>query len=266
MTKREQGNILSILLLIIILLVLVTGGFFWWQQVRTEQVKQEETEEEAQPAVEEEDPTTGWKTYQDKSYQLSFKYPADWSKPMVDDIDKDIFFTPIDYRFLDFAAGENEMYKAQTVDLSSYQAYRNSDLGSDLERLKDIYQARDCTGAKNLWLPSANAAMLTSTKPEYIETDDGEFRGIYYFASVGQDFSPVIDCFIIMTDGQKKVFQLHMAGRSDRAGQYQGSSEQVANRYSLYIKTLDPETSTEAIVTKFNTVYKYIALSLESIE
>ena len=110
MTKKEQGSILSILLIAIILLALIAGGFFWWQQIGIEEKGTEETKEENQP-VAEEDPTAGWKTYQDKSYQLSFKYPADWSKPAVDDIEKDVFFTPIDYRFLDFAAGETRCIK-----------------------------------------------------------------------------------------------------------------------------------------------------------
>jgi hypothetical protein len=265
MIRKEAGNILSIFLLIIILLILIVGGFFWWQQSKTEREESMETREEPETTVEE-DPTAGWETYRDRSYQLSFKYPADWPKPKVEDLEADNFIVPIDYRSLDFSEGESENFGIEVVDLSDYRAYRGDSLEKDLDKLKNIYQAREATGAKNLWLPSGHAGQLASTQPEYIETADGEFRGIYYFSAISQGFGPVIDCLIIMTDGQDKVFQLHMAGESDKATLYQGDSDQTTNRYSLYIKTLDPETSTETIVTKFNTIYRYIALSLKSIE
>lgn len=70
---------------------------------------------------------------------------------------------------------------------------------------------------------------------------------------------------------QKTIF--FIAKKSDHNDQYQINFdakninyEREYNKFYDYVESIDNQTSDETIVKEFNLIYKYIALSLETIE
>jgi len=266
MKQNQQGSLLLFIILALFIILLAAAGSYWWQNIS----QREESEPALLTPKAEADPTDGWQTYLDSKYELSFKYPADWQEPEVDDIKADQAISLIDYRYVDF---KESGYRIRSVDLSFYKEYQDTNQEEDLEKLKEVYQSQSAAGADEIWLPHGNAAFGASTKPEYLETEDGQYRGIYYFANIGQAYTTDLDCLVIMTDGASKIFQLHIAKKSDYSDQYEvefsGSSSEYSKAYQKYydyVETIDSQTSDESLVEEFNSIYKYIALSLETIE
>jgi hypothetical protein len=224
------------------------------------------------------DVTADWKNFTDNTHSLSFKYPATWGMKSSQDAKKN----------------EEEMvYVDQSITvLSNGKTEENSNIGltytyitnisdydknivahnKDIDELLSVYNNKEVganTAKENIWLPSSNAAIIATSSPEYIESKDGTFRGIVYFANIGQGFSTGLDCVIVMTNG-KKIFQLHSSGGSVKSDYYKGIfsgdavvSEKLIQEFFTYIKTLTSKNVEETVIKDYNDIYKNIALSLK---
>lgn len=169
------------------------------------------------------DAVEGWATYTDKEHQLSFRYPATFGAPKVTVVEPSV-----DGPWWDFA-GTSLVFGdyVRSIDLTTYDSYLKStsadaELKANVGTLQDIFVARGKTNlkppSKPIWLPPANAAITHYTRPRYIENSAGTFRGVYYFARIGQDDPPeglnpegrLEDLVIVLSDGKSRIFQLHI--------------------------------------------------------
>lgn len=209
-------------------------------------------------------PTEGWKTYTDSTYHASFKYPATWPNAQVEGVVGEPGTpTPVSYNSVVFGISNDAKYHNRSVDLSNYTAYSGSGLESEVTKLKTVYTSKSAAGAAKLWLPPSAASIMAASTPQYLETADAKWRGLYYFANIGQAYSTTISCIVIMTDGSANIVQLHLSMDSDNAAQYTATLGQDES-FQNYVKSLDLN-STETIVTEFKSIYKIIAQSLTSI-
>lgn len=226
------------------------------------------------------DVTADWKNFKDNTHSLSFKYPITWKVKSSEDAKKN----------------EEEMvYVDQSITvLNNGKAEANSSIGltytyitniadydktveaynKDINELLSVYSNKKVganTGAEKIWLPSSNAGVMASSEPEYIESKDGVFRGIVYFANIGQGYSTGLDCMIVMTNG-KKIFQLHASGGSVKSDYYKNKgmfsentavSEPVVQEFLAYVKTLTSKNVEETTIKDYNDIYKNIALGLK---
>jgi hypothetical protein len=209
-------------------------------------------------------PTEGWKTYTDSTYHSSFKYPATWPNAQVEGVVGEPGTpTPVSYNSVVFGISDDAKYHIRSVDLSNYTAYSGSGLEDSITKLQTLYTTKSATGAAKLWLPPSAASIMAASAPQYLETADAKWRGLYYFANIGQAYSTTISCMVIMTDGSANIVQLHLSVDSDNAAQYAATLGQDES-FQNYVKSLDLN-STETIVTEFKSIYKIIAQSLTSI-
>lgn len=164
------------------------------------------------PAV---DPTASWKPYSDTEYGVSFKYPTTWPAFAASTIKEnaDGPFWEFNANLLNFGNYD------KTVELSTYDSYRksaNSDaaLNIEVDRLAKLFTTKNADTAPAFWLPPSNATIAYHTTPIYIENKTGTYRGVYYFAAIGQDTPgqengayKLNDFMLVLTDGTSKIFQ-----------------------------------------------------------
>lgn len=219
------------------------------------------------------DPTTGWKTYSNSDIGLQFKYPNSWSDPteekQVGSSDSPI---PVDYTYVDFKGSGTQI---KSADLSKVSSYSGSAIEENKNKLMTVFSTKSASGADKLMAPSANAAIMANTVPKYIQTADAKFRGIYYFATIGQSYSTTLDAVIILTDGSDKIVQFLFSADSIKSSDYpcisgtdsncSGSDlEDQTTKFNTYVAAIT-DTSSETIVKDFNSTYKNIALSVKSL-
>lgn len=211
--------------------------------------------------------TSEWKTYQNKSYGVSFKYPKEWPTPKEEKISKDDEPILVASTYLDF----NSTNKAiqYSADISNFSGY-GAAYSKDLEKLKTIFASKKVDGNEKLWLPPSNAMIVAHSKTSYIETPDKKYRGLYFFANIGQDISTDLDCLIIMTDGTENIIQIHIAGKSIKASDYQKQNitqnEKAQKDFQNYVKSLTSKSTDEPIIKDFASTYSVIAKSIKGIE
>lgn len=205
------------------------------------------------------DPTSDWSTYTDKDYSVLFKYPKDQAITTDKLVKKDGEMQLVDVKLVDFKKAQDQKYLINSVEITKLSNYAGTTLSDDSEIIKNVYKNKSAEGADKLWLPPSNAGIQAYSAAQYIETADSVWRGVYYFANIGQDRSTTIDCLIVMTDNTN-VFQYHIALDSDRAKDY-GANLGTNSPFLGYVRGLDIK-SDETIVKEFNSTYKYVALSL----
>jgi len=209
------------------------------------------------------DPTANWKTITDSSFSISFKYPDSWPTTTSKYLSaEDNDFAGVAGANANFTTSDiKDKGKIRLVKMTKLADYTTTGDKSQVTQLKSVYSAKNTSAATTIiMLPHVNAAIAGSTKPTYIETADGVFRGVYYFASIGQDYSTMLDCVIVLTDNTN-VVTLHFALPSDKAANYKKSDGTIDPSFLDYVKALTTE-SDEALIKEFNSVYKYIAQSL----
>lgn len=210
-------------------------------------------------------PTANWKTYNDAKYGLSFKYPDNWSDPKLSSYDQPdpLYFVPIANDNLDFnPVHAGAKYYIQLIEISHLDDYKNTE--GNLEsynKLLNVYNTKNASGADKLWMPHSNAAIIAAGPPVYIENNDGSYRGIYYFATIGQALTTNIDMVAILTNA-KNVFQLHIAMKSDKSAQYEPTLETDPEKFNEYVEGLTT-SSDETLVKEFNSIYQYIIKSVK---
>jgi hypothetical protein len=280
---RNKYKTATIILAITLgVIIVVLAGYLIWSKS-----KNNKTETSASPTpiasvtvsvvksvVATPDPTTGWKTYTSSDFGLSFKYPNTWNDP-TSTINKkeDEGLIPVDYTGLNFLK-DGDTSGFRTAELSFVSSYQGTSLAVNAQTLLDVYSSKDASGVGKLWLPSENAAIMAANTPKYIQTVDGKYRGVYYFATIGQDYSTSLDLILIMTDGSNNIVQFQSSSNSDKSGDYSCissgqscSDDQLQSQFNSfkdYVQGID-DSSTETIVKNFNSTYKYVAQSLKSL-
>ncbi len=207
-------------------------------------------------------PTGNWKTYNDIKYSLTFKYPDSWPEPQLTSYNQPdpLSFVQIANDYLDYNPNDSGKYYFQTVEISLLADYKSSQ-GSAYNKLLNVYNNKTATGADKIWMPPSNAAIIAAGPPVYIENNDGSYRGIYYFGTIGQALSTNIDLVAILTNG-KNVFQLHIALKSDQSAQYESTLLSNPEKFQKYVEGLTT-SSDETIVKEFNSIYQYIIKSVK---
>jgi len=207
--------------------------------------------------------TAGWKTLTDSHFGISFKYPATWPTS------KSAYMTAEENDLIGVAESWASLTtdtladkgKTRYVRIAKLSDFVNDPSKNQATQLKAVYANKSAAAAvKGTMLPPVNAATSGATTPVYIQTADGVFRGISYFASIGQDYSTTIDCVIVMTDNTN-VITFHFAMPSDKASQYTMADGTVSSTFITYVQSLT-SSSTESLVSEYNSVYKNIALSV----
>ncbi|MBU6389538.1 hypothetical protein KGQ71_03410 [Patescibacteria group bacterium] len=160
--------------------------------------------------------TADWKTFTDPDYGLSFKYPNSWSAGAIVNETAGTYPFTFDANAAAFNASDATVH----VLLTSYAALNNDVNKSKLQKLRDIYSAK---AVVNGLLPNGviydNAsAFLDNSYPAYIQTEDGTWRGAYFYSTQRQnDPDPhaqnvnLDHLFIYISDGKSKVieFDIH---------------------------------------------------------
>ncbi|OQA03404.1 MAG: hypothetical protein BWY68_00744 [bacterium ADurb.Bin400] len=206
-----------------------------------------------------------WKVYTSQRYGVSFKYPSSWPEATGRYYEGEPNTpSPVSAETVTFGEQWNGKYTIRYVALSKYSDYTVDALKNMPSQLKQVYDSQNVGSIVPVIYPPANAATMAATRATYIETEDDRFRGYYYFASMGQDYGPYIDCIVVLTDGKDKIVTFHIAQYSDKKAQYDNGMDGGSPYYD-YVKTLTAESKNETAITEFNDIFKPMALSLKSI-
>lgn len=224
------------------------------------------------PTIKEVDPTADWKTYTDAHYNISFKYPKTWKTPTAgfnDASSGEDLLIPLSQQWVNFDESAFDKTVSANItnytDLASYYSKGSeSKTATSLDILKTVFKNKSATGAEKLAVFPINAATMAASAPTYIENKDAKWRGVYYFANIGQAYTTNLDCLIVMTDGASKVVQFHFMLPSDKASQYQATVEQENSSYVKYVNSLT-SSSDETIVQNYKNIYQYIIKSLQNV-
>lgn len=216
------------------------------------------------------DPTSDWKTYTDTHYKISFKYPKIWKTPTdgFNEANSEDLMIPLSQQWINFdatATGRLDFVNTTNyTDLASYYSKSPaSATTTSLDILKTVYKDKSATGSQKLTVIPINAGIMAANAPIYIQSTDAKWRGVYYFANIGQDYGTALDCMIVMTDGTSKVIQFHFMLPSDKSSQYIATIAQENSPYVQYVNNLTL-TSDETLVQNFKNTYQYIAKSLKN--
>jgi hypothetical protein len=210
------------------------------------------------------DETTGWKTATDNTYGLSFKYPSTWPNAKIESsAGGENAIQPISSDNITFGANtSSDDFYIRDVNVTKYSDYPDS-WSDKLTVMKKVYTNKNAIGADKLLLPGVEAATMANTAPTYIATADGKWRGIYYFANIGQAYTTEISCVIQMTDGTNNIVQFFVSQDSKKAAQYKGKLGENSP-FLTYVSSLTA-SSDETVVTNFNEIFQYMAKSLKSL-
>ncbi|MBP6930025.1 hypothetical protein KBB60_00235 [Patescibacteria group bacterium] len=209
-------------------------------------------------------PTEGWKTVKVESHGLQFKYPEKLGNPEKEEyIPGEVELMPSVRSQIIRFTGNNALELAM-VDVMSIADYKeNNEFSEKLAKIQTIYESSSAEGANELTATFLNAGVLISSPAEYIETADKKYRGIYYFANIGQAYSTKLSCVIVMTDNKNIIQFLYMQD-ADNASRYEADLNDENSTLARYIKALN-EDSDESTTRNFKETYKLMALSLEEL-
>lgn len=219
--------------------------------------------------------TANWKTFSDSSVGISFKYPDFWVKPKVENLKKnDNAFPVADMTAISFEDNNNDPVVIYVSDLSQYKDVpKNSIWNFSIvtEKMKSIYSTKTAISDNEILTPSNDTYYLyASTGPQYIETNNATFRGIYTFQSGGKPVTTRINNVINVSNGSNKLVTLVGSKNSDKYPtkkflESSDSSDSLnvdqKNELLDYVKSLN-DTGSETIVKYYRTIYKNIILSL----
>jgi len=273
---------LIVLITVIVTAGLVGGGVYYMMKKKSDsdtkslndrisaletQLNTASTKEAVSPATADTaptvDPTEGWKTLNITSRGVSFKYPSSIGTPKTEDYTASSEGPTVDIDSYEVTFEGNsalQIANARVVRFSDYA--KDAQFKAKADAIKQIYTSKSATGGKKLFATFINAAFLAAGEPQYIQTTDGKYRGIYYFASIGQSYSTTIDCIVLMTDGTDNVIQFHFSQNSDKASQYQATIQQENSPFVQYVNTLTA-ASTDTIAKDLTAIYKNMALSIK---
>ncbi len=207
----------------------------------------------------------GWQTFTSKDYGVSFQYPKSWPVARAELVAKDDPI-PVASQYINLGTNVTDAnFVMRSVELTKISDY-SSPLSESTQKIKGIFDSRSTEGIDKIMLPPVNARIWNNTKPEYLETPDGSFRGIVYFANIGQDYSFNLNCIILLTDGKDKIFQLEVNGTSTKTAEYSqktGDMESLEKEYGNFISGLTTQNVEQPIIKEYVDNLKLIALSVK---
>jgi len=226
---KPQSNFykkLSFLLIAVVLIAVVVGGAYLFGKagVKPEEKRGEKVISLTKALDVTPSPTltpeavipAAWKLYEAVDYVVSFRYPDTWEAPKVEINKKEEGMIDLDYKSLIFEDKPDGSWKS--VELSNISTYQdNAILKAKVEKLKTIYQTKTVDPKEWFWLPPSNAAIVATSKVQYLENSDSSMRGAYYYAYIGQgEIEPVsttrklFNLVIVLTDGKAKIVQIQI--------------------------------------------------------
>jgi len=115
-------------------------------------------------------------------------------------------------------------------------------------------------------LADYGGSMLAASEAAYVESEDGSFRGMRYFAELAQDEYPCVSCVLVLTD-KKVVFEF--VSRRYLSERYKGRIRKGAIRdfdqgeYSAYLRSIF-DNKKEEVVRKYEGEFQAILESLRA--
>ncbi len=200
-------------------------------------------------------------SYSNPEFRIRFSYPSSWGKAQAEKYPKSDMLA-VDETDVTFE-GLKQGYEIRSVVLTRLSSY-GADCKAAIDNIKKVYSQRNVNGVPVILLPPPNAGVAAHTSPRYIENAGGSFRGMYYFASIGQDVASYVDSMIILFNGRDDIVTIHISRLSDNpAYSFQKiQNEKTFQAFKTHIKNLT-ETSPETTAREFNEIYKEIARSVE---
>jgi len=209
------------------------------------------------------DPTDGWKTFTDSNYATTLKYPSTLPVPTLSVVKmgaQDIF-PNINWDNIKFPVQVAEQSYGTSVNISTLAEYKNSSAYvQSYNQIMSVYNNKNASGASKLLMPPENAQITASSSPTYIENTNGEYRGIYYFANIGQDYSTDLALIAILTNN-KNVVELNVTMNSDKSAQYTSTLGKDST-FPSYVANLN-SSSDETIANEFLSTYQYLIKSIK---
>ena len=208
----------------------------------------------------------GWRTFQSAEYGLSFKYPTAWPVAKAEIIAKDDSSSTTANQCVNLNSDildANSVSRSMT--LSKFSDYGSESAG-DLEKIKAVFSSKSVAGLDSLTLPAARAKIWSHTTPEYVETADGKFRGLVYFVNIGQAYTFNLSVIALLTDGQSKIFQLQISGKSTKSDEYykkSGDPEAAETEYTAFLAPLTTKSVEQPTIKEYNDTIIYVIKSLE---
>lgn len=214
------------------------------------------------------DITSNWKTYSNDKYGISFKYPDSVGSPTATEYAKGDVPTPVDKTSVKF---DYEKGKEIYLDLTKVSDYADSTASENYNKLASVYDSKSATGAEKLWVPPSNAGIMAASTPKYIESADGKFRGVYYYANVGQDYGVAIEAKAVLTD-KTNVVQFAFHGVTNQEMKYncffgaqQCSQDKLTEQFEefkTYVNGLD-DSSSETVIKEFTLTFRAMVQSVK---
>ena len=209
-----------------------------------------------------------WKTYKNEKYDIQFKYPPTWEDAQEEENPSNEM-TQVDYLNVKF----DEKY-AKRVELSKISAYGDK-YKEDTDLLLRVYN-KTAEDIKPFILPPQNAAIQANTIPRYIESSNKKWRGISFFANIGNGYSTGLAGVAIMTDGGDNIAEFIISEDSNKSSDYPcindstaGCSgddvESTAKRFWDYVNSINEESSDEPVIKNFYSTSKKVIDSIETL-
>ncbi|MFO0702774.1 MAG: hypothetical protein U0514_02805 [Candidatus Andersenbacteria bacterium] len=130
-----------------------------------------------------------WELYDASRHDLTFQYPPEWGTPDVQITtgqDDSIFGFPAESgMFKPMAEGGYRGFTIATK--KALQALAEPDLTERIATLDAVYKSKSADGIDPFILPPTNAGLVAATTPQYIQSDNGAFRGVYFYAFLTQN-------------------------------------------------------------------------------
>ena len=202
-SPKSSGGMPKIVKWLIGLIILAGIGYgaYYLGSHKTQSPDTSKTTTVKPPIAATKDPTSGWETYSNKDYSISFKYPNSYA-PITEKFKTIEEFKPFQYVpeqnivFAGFDTGttsKNTFYRSVgLMKETDFDKLKSADTGwnkkDELSILQSIYNNQKVSSdQKVVYLEPINAVVNPSSTPKYISSDDRSFRGEYYYAAIGQE-------------------------------------------------------------------------------
>jgi len=160
-----------------------------------------------------------WLTYTEPQSEITFSYPSEWGSASSAAAEKfNLTWSQVPVSNVVFDNLKGSFSRQVSISkIKDYQALK-SDSGfvtHDFRALMNVYQNSNADNLESsIWLPPSNAGVLYRSKPQYVESASGDYRGVYYFAFIGQanpfkgaKQAVLTSMVMVMTDGDQNVIQ-----------------------------------------------------------
>jgi len=268
--KGTSSNLSSIVFSSALVGLIIGAGVYAFQESSFKETR-EDLEQKIASLENQVAQTNTLKTYADQDYSLSFDYPSRLGLPQATSIQPESEGPWWDFKQNSIVFGDySVVVSATTLDSIRMSENASGELKKDVDSLVTVFKNRKSNLTTPLWLPPSNASIQYHTTPQYIENSDGSFRGVYYYAFIGQELPEEVngsvkmgDIVAVVSDGTGRIFQVHARLYPDYGS---ADSYEYEN-----VSCMDNESKTaKCVVNKqvtadFSSTYKKMIESLKSL-